>query len=74
MTVQEQAVNELAKVGAALVAIAPGVVLAKRIRPTFADKPYVTWAFGATGLFWGHYDMDRREGLLDFAERVANDS
>jgi hypothetical protein len=73
MTVQETALQELAKVGAVLVAVAPGVVLAKRLKPTFDGRPYVTWAFGSNGLFWGHYDLTRGEGLLDFAARVRDD-
>jgi hypothetical protein len=70
MTVQESALAELAKMGAVLVAFAPGVVLAKRIKPTFTSRPYVTWATGPTGLFWGRYDMTRIEGINDFVERV----
>lgn len=74
MTTQEMAINELAKVGAVLVAFAPGVILARRIKPTFEGKAYVTWAVTPTGLTWGRYDMNRMAGIHDFAERVRLDA
>ncbi len=49
------------------------IVLAKRRRPTFETRPFVTWGFGPSGLVWGHYDLTERGGFESFISRLRDE-
>jgi hypothetical protein len=68
------AIATLSKVGCKLIAQGgpspdDQFVLARRDVSTFPERPYVTWAIGDRGLFWGHYDLTEDQGWEDFHRR-----